>query len=66
MLAITRATISGVSRVCQAWHVPWASLWRGRKNCLEKVTSFFYSFLNLYFAPHTFTNCKAASTQPLT
>jgi len=25
---------SGVSRVWQAWHVPWAPLWRGRKNCL--------------------------------
>jgi len=39
---------------------------RGRKNCLEKVKSFIYSFLNVYFAPHTFTNCKAASTLPLT
>jgi len=22
-------TISGVSRVWQAWHMPWAPLWRG-------------------------------------
>jgi len=55
---------SGVSRVWQAWHVPWAPHWRGRKNCLAKITNFIYSFLNLYiFAPHTTINSKAASTQ---
>jgi len=35
----------------------------GRKNRLSKSKICSYSFLNLYFAPHTFTNCKAASTQ---
>jgi len=35
---------------------------RGRKNCLAKIKHFIYSFLNLYFAPHTIINCKAAST----
>jgi len=25
------------SRLWQAWHVPWAQLWGGRKNCLAKV-----------------------------
>jgi len=37
----------------------------GRKNCLAKIKICIYSFLNLYFAPHTFINCKAASTQRL-
>jgi len=27
---------SGVSRVWQAWHVPWAQLSGRRKNCLEQ------------------------------
>ena len=45
---------SGVSRVWQAWHVPWAPLWRGRKIAWKKIKTFTYSFLNLYFAPHTF------------
>jgi len=63
---LTTPTDSGVSRVWQAWPVPWAPLWRGRKNCLQKIKSFFYSFLNLYFSPHIFTNCKVASTKPLT
>jgi len=55
--------VSGVSGVWQAWHVPWASRWRERKNHLEKIKIFIYSFLNSYFALHTFINCKAASTQ---
>jgi len=42
---------SGVSGIWQAWHLPWAPLWRGRKNCLEKIKIFMYSFMNLYFAP---------------
>jgi len=29
--------VSRVSRVWQAWFVPWAPLWRGRKNCLAKI-----------------------------
>ena len=33
--------LSGVSRVWQAWHMPWAPLWRGRKNCLAKLKSLF-------------------------
>jgi len=36
---------SGVSRVWRAWHVPWAPLWRGRKNWLAKIKNFIYSFL---------------------
>jgi len=28
---------SGVSRVWQACHVPWAPLWWGRKNCMAKI-----------------------------
>jgi len=43
-------------------HMPWAPLWRGRKNCFGKIKIFIYSFLNLYFAPHAFINCTAAST----
>jgi len=54
--------LSGVSRVWQAWHVPWAPLWRGAQKLLGKIKIFMYSFLNLYFAPHAFLNCKAAST----
>jgi len=53
---------SGASRVWQAWHVPWAPLWRGAQKLLGKTQNLFYSFLNLYFAPHAFINCKAAST----
>ena len=51
--------LSGVSRV---WHMPWAPLWRGAQKLLGKIKIFIYSFLNLYFAPHAFINCKAAST----
>jgi len=29
---------NGVSRVWQAWHVLWAPLWPGPKNCLEKIS----------------------------
>jgi len=34
----------------------------GRKKFSVKIKVFIYSFLNLYFAPHVFINCKAAST----
>jgi len=54
--------LNGVSRVWQAWHMPWAPLCRGAKKLLGKIKIFIYSFLNLYFAPHTFINCKAAPT----
>jgi len=54
-------TYSGLSRVWQAWHVLWAPLWRGRKNCLAKNKIFIYSFLNFYFAPRAYINCKGAS-----
>jgi len=37
----------------------------GRKNCLAKIKIFIYSFFNLYFEPHAFINCKAASTSRL-
>ena len=54
--------LSGVSRVWQARHMPRAPLWQGAKKLLGKIKILFYSFLNLYFAPHAFINCKAAST----
>jgi len=37
MFQCTPVLTSGVSRVWQTWHVPWAALWRGRKNCLTKI-----------------------------
>jgi len=36
--------------------MPWA------QKLLGKIKIFIYSFFNLYFAPHAFINCKAAST----
>ena len=54
--------VSGVWRVWQAWHMPWAPLLRGAQKLLGKIKIFIYSFFNLYFAPHAFINCKAAST----
>ena len=33
----------------------------GTQKLLGKIKIFMYSFLNLYFAPHAFINCKAAS-----
>jgi len=35
---------SGVSRVWQAWHVPWAQLSGGRKNCLAQHKFLFTVF----------------------
>jgi len=32
----------------QAWVVPWAPLWRGRKNCLGKLQIVTYSFSSTY------------------
>jgi len=32
---------SGVSRVWQAWLVPWAPLWRGREIAWQKLKSLF-------------------------
>ena len=54
--------LSGVSRVWQAWHTPWAPLWRGAQKLLGKIKIFVYSFFDLHFAPYAFINCKAAST----
>ena len=51
----------GVSRVWEAWHMPWAPFWRVAKTA-GKIKIFIYSSFNLYFAPHAFINCKAAST----
>ena len=34
----------------------------GSQKLLGKIKMFIYSFFNLYFAPHAFINCKAAST----
>ena len=48
LLTVRHLETSGVSRVWQAWHVPWAPLWRGRKNCLTKIKIFIYSLLKLY------------------
>jgi len=53
--------LSGVSRVWEAWHMPWAPLWRVAKTA-GKIKIFIYSSFNLYFAPHAFINRKAAST----
>ena len=54
--------LSDVSRVWQAWHMPWVPVWRGAQKLLGKIKIFIYSFLNLYFAPLAFINCKTAST----
>jgi len=35
----------------------------GAQNCMAKIKIFIDSFLNLYFAHHTFINCRAASTR---
>ena len=37
------------TRVCQAWHVPWAPFRRGRKNCLAKIKIFIYRLLRARF-----------------
>ena len=51
------------SREWQAWHMPWAPLWGGgAQKLLGKIKIFVDSFFNLYFAPHAFIYCKAAST----
>jgi len=34
----------------------------GAQKLLGKIKIFIYSFFNLYFAPHAFIKCKAAST----
>jgi len=34
---------------------------RGAQKLLGKFKNYIYNFLNLYFAPHTIINCKAAS-----
>jgi len=34
----------------------------GAQKLLRKIKIFIASFFNLYFAPHAFINCKAAST----
>ena len=54
--------LSGVSRVWQAWHMPWASLWRVRKNCLAKLISLFTVSWTYILRPMHSLNCKAAST----
>jgi len=61
--AIMQRTFGHGSGVSMAWHLPWAPFQRGCKNCLEKIKIFIYVFLNLSFAPHTFSNCTAASIQ---
>ena len=44
---------SGVSRVWQAWLVPWAPLWWERKYCLAKIKICDLQFLQpLYCAPY--------------
>ena len=48
---IGNVDLSGVSRVWQAWHMPWAPLWRGRKNCLAKLKSLFTVSLTSNLSP---------------
>jgi len=41
------ADVSGVCKVWQAWHMPWAPLWRGAQKLLGKIKIFIYSFFKL-------------------
>ena len=52
-------------RVWQAWLVPWAPFWWGRRIAWQKSNIVTCSFFSLYFAPYTTnTNCTAEhSTQ---
>ena len=54
--------LCGVSRVWQAWHVPWTPLRRGRKNCMAKMKVCDLQFLeSLVLRPMRPLNHKAAS-----
>jgi len=54
---------NGVSGVWQAWLMPWAPLWWGRKNCLAKNKMCDLQYLQPLFVPHTINNCITASIQ---
>ena len=58
--------LNGVSRVWQAWHMPRAPLWRGRKNCLAKLKSLFTVLSPLFCAPsiHKLQSCINAASSP--
>ena len=58
--------LSGVCRVWQAWHMPWAPLWRGRKNCLAKWKFLFTVFEPIFCAPciHELQSCVNAASSP--
>ena len=43
---------SSISRVWQAWFVPRAPLWQGRKIAWQKLEFVTYVFFNFYFASH--------------
>jgi len=45
--------LSGVSRVWEAWHMPWAPLWQVAETA-GRIKIFICSSSNLYFAPHAF------------
>jgi len=55
---------SGVARVWQAWHVPWAPLWWGRKNCLAKFKICHLQFL--FWAPCNDSLHSCIATAPVT
>jgi len=48
---------SGVSRVWQAWLVPWAAFGRGCKNCLAQIKISDFCFFNFCFALHATIHC---------
>jgi len=57
---------SGVSRVWQAWLVPWAPLWWERKYCLAKIKICDLQFLQpLYCAPYVNELTSYIDTAPL-
>jgi len=58
--------LSGVSRVWQAWHMPWAPLWREGKNCLAKLKSVFTVPWTYILRPciHKLQSCINAASSP--
>jgi len=57
---------SGVSRVWQAWLVPWAPLWQGRKICLVKFKICDFEFPEpLFYAPYNHQLQSCINTAPL-
>jgi len=56
---------SGVSRVWQAWHVPWASLWRGCKIAWQKLKCLFTVFEPLFCALYIYKLQTCINSAPL-